>query len=149
MEKVALKYSDLKNARNRILYFTEKIVVTDGVDTRTSIADDLSLSDLDGYEYLDEFQRQFQLDLPQSVYDYVCDPVIRFNVFQKLLWGCVMMLSPLLLILHIMFPFKTKEETMQQKKKENKNRLTLGDLTVSVAAGRFLKRENIEIQLTY
>jgi len=148
MEKVKLKYSDLKDSIDQLLLFTNKRLGIEELDMNSCIREDLRFQDLDGYEYLDQFQNHFNCILPDSVYNYVSDPVSKLNFFQKIMHLILMVCFPLSLLICRILSNK-KEESILQKKKRNKNELTLGDLAISASLGRFVKRQILEIELIF
>lgn len=142
-----VEYTKLKEATTQVIEFTKDYMAENNIDLRTSIAEDLSLVELDGYLYLEKFEGRFGLTLPKEAYDYVCPPEFKYNLIGKILhlFGLIIFLPVFILI----YPFtpKNRKESMRKKIIRNKKRLTLGDLAASLAIGRFVKREDIKIEL--
>ena len=146
-KQMTIDYLTLKNSTSQVLAFTRDYVNEQNIDLRTSLGDDLSLWELDGYVFLDKFQERFNLTLPEKAYDYVCPENLKMNTIQKILFIPAYLLAlPFLLIV---YPFLTieRKETVRKKIKRNKHRLTLGDLAATLAIGEFVKREEIKIEL--
>lgn len=145
---VTIEFFKLKQATRRVLDFAEKFVQEKNMNLRTSIAEDLSLVELEGYVFLDQFQSEFNLRLPESVYDYVTPASLKAHGPKKIMYTIVMFLfSPLFLLLYPFIP-KDRREKVKAKIRYNKKRLTLGDLAATVAAGYFVKREEVIISTT-
>lgn len=138
---VTIEYSILKTSTNKVLEFTKDYIQENKIDMRTSIDDDLSLWDLDGFDYLDKFQERFDLNLPERAYEYLCEPNLKMNTIQKIFYIPLYCLSmPFLIIAYPLLSIQRKE-SIRKKIKRNKKRLTLGDLAVTLAIGEFVKRE--------
>lgn len=144
---IVIEFSDLRQATTRVLDFTKDFVAENNVHLRTSIAEDLSLVELDGYVFLDQFQKHFKVHLPDSVYGYVTPHALKFNGIKKLGYALTLLLSAPVFFLLYPFIMKDRREKMRDKIKRNKNRLTLGDLAATVAAGRFVKREDVNVSI--
>ncbi|MBD2705448.1 hypothetical protein IC229_32860 [Spirosoma sp. BT702] len=145
MKNMVVSYFILKSATIQVLDCAKPYAYDEKLDLRVSLTEDLSLWELDGYLFLDEFQKKFGLQLPDTAYGYVCPPELEGNFVQKLVGNLIFALAiPFLLI----YPFlPERKETTKQKIKQNFNRLTLGDLAASLAVGYFVKRELVNIEL--
>ena len=143
--EVTIDFSDLRQATTRVLAFAEKFVQEKNFNLRTSIAEDLSLVELDGYVFLDQFQTDFKVTLPQAAYDYVTPYNVKVNGIQKVFYSLTMILFMPVFFLFYPFMPSDSQEKVRDKIRFNKKRLTLGDLAVTVAAGHFLKREDVII----
>jgi hypothetical protein len=140
-----VNYLVLKTSTTQVLNFAQQCAYDEKIDLRTSLTEDLSLWELDGYIFLDEFQRKFGVQLSNAAYSYVRPPELQGGFGHRLIYNLILVLAiPFLFI----YPFLPERgETVEQKIKRNFNRLTLGDLAASLAVGYFVKRELINIEL--
>jgi hypothetical protein len=146
--KIVIDFSTLRQATIRVLDFTEKYVRDKDINLRTSIAEDLSLWELDGYVFLDQFQADFNVRLPERAYNYVTPDSLKMRGVKGVLHGIgTIILMPLFVII---YPFISKErqEKVRDKIRYNRSRLTLGDLAATLAVGHFVKREELIILTT-
>lgn len=148
MKEITIAYPKLKTSIIQVLGFTQDYLnEQENIRLRTAIGEDLSLWELDGYDYLDKFQEKFGLVLPDRAYNYVCPPDLKMNILQKILVTCTYTLT--LPFFALAYPFLRSERSESTKKKirQNSIRLTLGDLAASLAIGEFVKREDYKIIL--
>lgn len=141
-----LTFSELRQARIKVLNFTQEVVPDYALDMRSSLTDDLSLVELDGYQYLDDFQKEFEMELSSSAYGYVCPEVLKMGFLR----GCLHLAMFLFLLPVWLLAYGLdlrKEVSLKQKMKRNRHALTLGDLTLSLVVGAFTKREETVIRL--
>lgn len=143
---MTLNYSTLKTASTQVLEFTKEYVEDKNIDLRTSIAEDLSLWELDGYVFLDNFQKRFGLTLPEEAYDYVCPSELKFGPFKKFFYIILFLVTLPIILLVYPFLFNNRKEKLKKKIRRNRKRLTLGDLAATLATGQFVKRESIKIE---
>ena len=144
---MTFEYSVLREASNQVLEFTKNYVGDEDINLRTSIAEDLSLWELDGYIFLDDFQEKFGIKLPDDAYDYVCPPVLKLRFLEKLSFAILFVVAFPLIMLRALFIQNDPPEILGKKIKRNRKRLTLGDLVMTLVVGKFVKRENLKIEL--
>ena len=149
MEELRVALPDLRSATSRVLKFAATYAEDKGLDMRTSVSEELGLWELDGIIFLEEFTKHFGIDLPERAYDYVIPPSPTTLVGKLLHATAIILLFPLFLVAYpfLLLTGKRREPIMKRIKR-NAKRLTLGDLALSLAAGRFVKREEVRIKLT-
>lgn len=144
-------FSELRQARKQVLDFTQRIVPDYTLDMRTALVDDLSLEEIDGYQFLDDFQLHFKIPLPQRAYDYVCPAVLKMGFWRSIVHFIQFLFLPIWVVL--LFPVwmlkrlhtPTRSQMVKEKIKQNRQQLTLADLTLTLAAKNFIKREETPI----
>jgi hypothetical protein len=146
-KQVTIDYMTLRTSTSQVLQFTKDYVQEQNIDLKTSLGEDLSLWELDGYVFLDKFQEKFRFTLPDKAYDYVCTPNSKLSFIQKVLFVPIYIL--IIPFFFLAYPFLTieRKEGVRKKIRRNKHRLTLGDLAASLAVGEFVKREDLKIEL--
>jgi hypothetical protein len=142
---ITVDFSDLRRATIRVLNFTKNYVQDKNINLRTSIAEDLSLWELDGHIFLDQFQSDFNVQLPDIAYEYITPDALKVKGPKKVLYGLGnIILMPIFLLIYPFIP-KNRREKIRDKIRYNKKRLTLGDLAATIAVGHFIKREDVII----
>ena len=145
---MTVDYSTLKKATIEILDFTRSYIDDQDINLRTSVADDLSLWELDGYTFLENYEERFGVNLPDKVYAYVCPPQLMLRPVEKVLYVMLFFFTlPFFIVLHPLLPQDQMEST-KQKIRRNAKRLTLGDLAATLVNGTFIKREEVKIVLS-
>lgn len=140
--EIKIDYPTLRQATEKVLRFTQEQTGIEDLNLRTSIADDLSLFELDGYIFLDNFQQEFNVPLTDRAYDYVCPESLKGGFFRSLLF--ILTLPIFIVFMPLTLIFKSRE-SKKQKIRNNCKELTLGDLAASLALGKFIKREEVLI----
>src|SRR5262245_35885283 len=103
--QINIDYITLKASTAKVLQFAKDYAYEKKIDLRTSVAEDLSLYELDGYTFLDKFQEKFCFTLPNKAYEYVGPP--KLNLIQKILYIPGLVLAMPFFILA--YPFMTYE----------------------------------------
>lgn len=154
-EPVHLTRAGLRDARQKVLAFASEYLSEKNFDARSAIDEDLGLYDLDAIGFLEEFERRFGLPAPEETF---AEP-IALTRWEKHRWLRIMRTVLVVVLLPVWLPVfflitsvmrvlgrgPVWKERMKVRRRRNHFRLTLGDLTVSLAAGRWVKRENIDI----
>lgn len=143
-KSMVVSYFVLKSATTQVLDFAKQYAYDEKLDLRASLTEDLSFWELDGYVFLDEFQKKFSVQLPDTAYGYVCPPELKGSFGHRLIYNLTLVLAiPFLFV----YPFLPERRVDKAEKKQSFNRLTLGDLAASLAVGYFVKRELVNIEL--
>ena len=125
------KFKDLKNTSVRMRTLVKSTLGSDS-NSRTSF-DDLGVIGLDWDSFLEEYHKEFGVELHGLKYsDYFQEeiPTLRDMLLFPFRFGGL-----------IIFTIIGRRDLIKQKPQ-----LTVGDLIVSVHAGRFAKREDTEIR---
>lgn len=126
------KFKDLKDTSVRMQVLVKRTLGTDS-NSRTSF-DDLGVMGLDWDSFLDEYQKEFGVELKGLNYsDYFQEEVPTLRD---------VLLLPFRLVRLIILTIVGRRDLIKQKPQ-----LTVGDLILSVHAGRFAKREDTEIRV--
>lgn len=131
-EVINTKFKELKDTSVRMQALVKRTLGTDS-NSRTSF-DDLGVIGLDWDSFLDEYQKEFGVELSGLNYsDYFQEEVLTLRD---------VLLLPFQLVRLIILTIVGRRDLLKQK-----SQLTVGDLILSVHAGRFVKREETEIRM--
>jgi hypothetical protein len=131
---MTIKFKELKDTSARMRALVKRTLGADS-NSRTSF-DELGVAGLDWNSFIEEYNNEFRIELKGLNYsDYFADGISDLS-FNDLL------LFPYRLSRRIIFKL-----TGQRGRINQKSNLTIGDLILSVHAGRFVKREDVEIRL--
>jgi len=131
-QEINIKFKDLKDTSVRMQTLVKRTLGSDS-NSRTSF-DDLGVIGLDWDSFLEEYRKEFGVELHGLNYsDYFQEEVPTLHD---------LLLFPFRLGRLIILKSIGREDLIKQKPP-----LTLGDLVVSVHAGRFAKREETEIRV--
>jgi hypothetical protein len=131
---MTIKFKELKDTSVKMRTLVKRTLGADS-NSRTSF-DDLGIAGLDWISFIEEYNNEFRIELKGLNYsDYFADGISDLS-FSDILF----------------FPYRLTRRiilrlTGQHKRYNQKSTLTTGDLILSVHAGRFVKREDVEIRL--
>ena len=146
MTEIQIPYSDLKIAVSKTYSLIRKMVGNKvSLNLNTALYQDLSIYGTDWDCFLEEYEKEFQCQLPGLNYcEYFKEEINTKDLF----------LVPLRIIA---FPFflLPKQSLVYRKVNKilfpidsSKKRLTIGDLVISAIAKKFTKREEVKIKYT-
>lgn len=128
-----IEFKDLKNTSARMRALVKRTLGTDS-DSRTSFHD-LGVEGQDWNSFLEQYYNEFGVELEGLEYEHY------------FVEGVPISLPDIILFPYRLFRSITNLVFGQRITVDKRKILTTGDLILSVHAGRFVKRENVEVRL--
>lgn len=128
-----IRFRELKDTSTKMRALVKRTLGVDS-DSRTSFQD-MGVEGLDWYSFVEEFYREFGVELTGLRYEYYFSEGVPISPFKILLLPY--RLTKLIILKILGQPVNIDMSRI----------LTTGDLILSVHAGQFVKRENIEVRL--
>jgi hypothetical protein len=146
MQKITAKYSEVRNAILEVKNLTENCcgIKSSKISLNKSYYQDFGIYELDWDFFLDEYEKKFNSNLDGLKYERffpeIGDKILYLKATPKIIFYKLLSIFDK--------KYKLELQKLNSKFKKDLEKLTVGDIVLSVLAKKFVERKNIQLVLT-
>jgi hypothetical protein len=146
MEKITAKYSEVKNAIQEVKKLTENScgIKYSKIDLKKSYYQDFKVHELDWDFFIEEYEKKFNSNLKGLKYERFFPEVENQVLYLKSIPTIIFYK----LVSFFDKKYKAELQTLNSQFKKDLEKLTVGDIVLSVLAKKFVERKNVKLILT-